>query len=299
LRDHIAIRMVEQKCEILKRGGLWPSPPAMRPVAWLNNFDSPDKVIAASLLDRFTYCNSLTVNAMLRSAWQSVADGFPKGPNVPNRELLLGGLERSWITPVEGETPRPTDSGYLFCRKARQILRMTDEMMIDTRTGIEKARQGDTIIFVDDFVGSGDQFLETWTRAYNRRGESFATIHREIGYNAIYITLVTTDYGLAEINRRAPNVAVCPAHVLTEKSTVCGLANAGLIDRDSTEHFLEKYSKKLTPKEDYMAGQPSYLKYGYKNRGLLIGFEHSIPDATLPIFWSPGIEGWEPLIERL
>ena len=115
---------------------------------------------------------------------------------------------------------------------------------------------------------------------------------------AIYVTLVTTDFGLGEINKNAPEVAVCATHTLETKSTIFGMADGNPSLQMELDAFLNKYSSRLSPSESYIATNPAYLMHGYKNRGLMLGFEHSIPDATLPIFWSPGTSDWEPLIER-
>ena len=39
------------------------------------------------------------------------------------------------------------------------------------------------------------------------------------------------------------------------------------------------------------------MEYGFHDLGLTIAFEHSVPDATLPIFWADG-SNWKPLYRR-
>lgn len=298
--DSVFIDEVIGKCELLKRSAMWPSEPRMRPRAWLNNFDQEDRALAASLLNRFTYCNSMVVDSLLRASWGGLLDGMPKGPCAPVSSRIQAGLADAVFTPVEGENPNRTDSGNLMCRKARQVLQVADENVMDPLDALKAAKDGKTVIFIDDFVGSGDQFLSTWRRAYDELGgDSFQSVHSDVGFTAIYITLVTTDFGLKNIHDEAPNVAVCPTHIIEPKSTLSGLIGEGLLDGEKVENLLSKYVDRLTPKEDYIADYLPYKLYGYKRRGLLLGFEHSIPDATLPIFWSPGIGDWEPLIERV
>lgn len=214
----------------------------------------------------------------------------------PTRETLIQSLKSAVFTPVKGERPNPTDSGYLLCRKARQLLGVSEHRIVDTSDALSYAYEGKPIVFLDDFVGSGDQFLSTWKRDTN--GRSFQDAQRETGFIAIYITLVTTEFGLNAIRSDAPQVAVCAAHVLDKKSTVFGIdAEPRVIE--NIESILTKYSARLTPKESYMVTTPQYRTFGYKKVGLMFGFDHSIPDATLPIFWSPGTNNWEPLIERV
>lgn len=298
MRIDIAKHEALARCAALKAASFWPPEPRMRPGAWLSNFDEQDLPFAIGLLEKFTFYGASLTDALLVSAFRSVGDGLEKGPAAPARTVLEEALRHAIFTPVRGETPNPADSGHLFCRKARQLLHIPDNRMFDTADAINSAKAGTPIVFVDDFIGSGDQFLSTWTAPFDQSGASFETVHATSPFTVIYITLVATDYGIGNINARAPAVAVCPTHILERKSTIYeafGTDPQTLVQIDS---FLKKYATKLRPTEHWIATNIQWLKYGYKGRGLMLGFDHSIPDATLPIFWSPGIDEWEPLIER-
>ncbi|MBB4863194.1 hypothetical protein HNP46_002041 [Pseudomonas nitritireducens] len=284
------------KCEVLKAAGLWAREPKLRPRAWLENFETADRPTAAFLLDKFTFYNSDLTCKLLISSYMSLGDGMPKALFQRTPEDIFKDLNSAIITPVKGEQPNPTDSGYLVCRMARQVFHIEEKYVLDTSAALKHAYTGGTIIFVDDFVGSGDQFLTTW-KSPDRQGKSFSDAQAKTNFLAIYITLIVTDFGLKNIQQTAPYVSVCSAHILTEKSTIRGILKESPLMQPMVETFLNKYIQRLTPSEPYMT-TGNYLKYGYKERGLLLGFDHSVPDATLPIFWSKGIENWEPLIER-
>mgnify|MGYP003673893273 CR=1 FL=1 len=297
MRSDVFIDEVLAKCDVLKRAGLWPSEPVLRPRAWLQNFARADRQLAAFLLDKFTFYNKRFTDVLLVASYHSIGDGMPKGPSAPSSSALVHSLASAAFTPVKGERPNPTDSGYLLCRKARQLLGVPEHLILETSDALDHAYRGDTVVFLDDFVGSGDQFLKTWG-SEDKTGRSFELAESKTGFVAIYVTLVTTDFGLCNINKHAPEVAVCATHILEAKSTINGLtaSNPGL--QIEIDDLLTRYSSSLCPTENYIATNPGYLTHGYKNRGLMFGFEHSIPDATLPIFWSPGTNNWEPLIER-
>lgn len=295
MRADIVVKESLAKSEVLKRAGLWLPEPHMRPTAWLANFDEEDREIAAFLLDKFTFYNSRLTEALFKASYHSIADGMPKGPQAPNRDALIKSLDVAAFTPVRGEHPNPTDSGYLLCRKARQVIGAPESSILDTDRALDHAYQGGTIIFLDDFVGSGDQFIHTWQRETN--GRSFKDARVKTNFAAIYITLVATDFGLKNIHKSVPSVAVCATHVLEPKSTLTGVVSHSSYPKGEVDAFLNRYATRLRPAEPYIASNLSYLCYGYKSRGLLLGFEHTVPDATLPIFWSPGTN-WEPLIER-
>lgn len=293
MRSDILIREALEKCEVLKKAGLWPNESRMRPRAWLENFDDEDRSTAAYLLSKFTYYNNDLTERLLKASYQSIGDELPKKESNSGGKLI-DALESAIFVPVSGEKPNPTDSGYLFCRKARQILRIPEERIKNLNESIEHAAKGNTVIFLDDFIGSGDQFLKSWGRIHN--SHSLKSLIEKNYFEAIYITLISTDYGLNEIKRNAPKVSICCPHILCKEATVNHILEKYDSTSQKVEDLLEKYYPRLKPKDDYMYTTP-YLKYGYKERGLMLGFDHSIPDATLPIFWSPG-DNWEPLIER-
>ena len=297
LRSDILQKEVLAKCDVLKTAGFWPSEPTLRPRAWLENFDQSDQGTAAFLLDKFTYYNAEMTDALLKASYQSLGDGLVQSANASASDILSE-LPNSVFTPVTGETPNPTDSGNLMCRRARQILNIPEDLIVDVESAVNHAISGGAVIFLDDFIGSGDQFLETWGRNYNPSNPiSFHGIMQAQPFCACYLSLVSTDYGLSKINSHAPAVAVSVTHTVTSKSTVQGL-DISANQMHEIDQFLDKYAPRLQPRETYIQGNQEFLKYGYKNRGLMFGFEHSIPDATLPIFWSPGDHTWEPLIER-
>lgn len=297
MRSDILQKEVLAKCDVLKAAGFWPNEPTLRPRAWLRNFESSDQGTAAFLLDKFTYYNAEMTDALLKASYQSLGDGLVQSANGSSLNITSD-LPCAVFTPVTGERPNPTDSGNLMCRKARQLLSIPENRIVEPQAAMTHAANGGTVIFIDDFIGSGDQFLETWQRDYSPQSlSSFHNVMNRQPFCACYISLVSTDYGLSNIISDAPEVAVSVAHILTTRSTVQGLdISPGQLQE--IDHFLSKYVNRLQPKEPYILGDMGYLKYGYKNRGLMFGFEHSIPDATLPIFWSPGNNEWEPLIER-
>lgn len=301
MRADVYVREVLDKCEALKKARLWLSEPHMRPHAWIRNFDEVDRPTAALLLDSFTFYSDKMTDRLLVGSYDSLADGLPKGPSAPDALTLMAALDDAVFTRIEGETPRPTDSGNLFCRKARQVLGIPDDRFLEPHVAITHAAKGCPVVFLDDFVGSGDQFLKTWSRKYATNSpQSFVEACSLNQFVAVYVTLVATDYGLQRIRQNAPNLAITVAHELSESDTArCLSASPSLPIQDvqlAVKALLHKYASRLSPPPD-ISQDPSYVRYGYKERALLFAFEHSVPDATLPIFWSPG-QNWTQLLER-
>ena len=294
MRDDILVKEVLDKCNVLKSSNFWLPEPSIRPRAWIDNFEVKDKGIAAFLLDKFTFYNHMRTNDLLVATYNSIGDGLSKGPLSGTSSELIESLSTAVFTLVTGENPNPTDSGHFFCRLARQNLEIPEDHIFTPEQAIAHCSYGNTIVFLDDFIGSGDQFIKTWKRRIN--GSSFEENFKYNKFTAIYLAPITTEVGLKNIHDKMPNIAVCNAHILGKKSSIQGM-EVSKQKRDEILRFLGKYSNRLEPKEDYIANVPSYKIFGYHNLGLMFGFEHSIPDATLPIFWAPG-KDWEPLIER-
>lgn len=295
MRVDVYVKDVLARCEALKRAGMWLPEPTLRPRAWIENFDDSDKILAAQLLERFVFYNQRLTDSLLKASFYSIADGLKKGPLAPPREQLLRALPKAVFTPVSGESPNPTDSGYFLCRRTRQVLGVDEAQIKATSEALQVAANGCPVVFVDDFIGSGDQFLATWRDIST--GVSFEAIHQQVGFPAIYISLVGAEEGIAYIGKYAPAVAVCVTHKIDNRGTLWGIKSSDLSLYNRLDSLLQKYLPRLTPNEQYMLKE-SYLTYGYKHRGLFFGFEHSVPDATLPIFWCRGTNNWEPLIER-
>jgi hypothetical protein len=294
VRKDIYEEEVLSKCKVYKACTLWPKEPKIRPKAWLNNFDVADKEIASLLLDCFIYYKSDYVDALLKSAYHSIID-LDIDLKSTNIESFLSSAVFTIIT---GENPNLTDSGHTIIRRVRQTLHIPEKQIVNLESAIKHAKKGGTVVFLDDFVGSGDQFIKTWTRPYGRTDpQSFQSVNENTDFVSIYITLIAAQLGLDKIHHDAPSVHVTLAHVLTQQSSIFGIQLRN-ISQQKLDDFLTKYSSRLRPKEGYIANNPHFLKYGYHGIGALLGFEHSIPDATLPIFWAPGIDGWVPLVER-
>jgi hypothetical protein len=58
-------------------------------------------------------------------------------------------------------------------------------------------------------------------------------------------------------------------------------------EREELKQILEKYGAWLSPR----------APLGYSGSGLLLAFEHSIPDNSFPIFWAEN-PNWRPLLSR-
>ena len=75
------------------------------------------------------------------------------------------------------------------------------------------------VLFVDDFVGSGNQMAGTWNRRYvsNGSGEaSFAQLAGSGSGTFYYVPIVAATAGMKMLSAICTNLRVRPAHILDE-----------------------------------------------------------------------------------
>ncbi|MGB5831995.1 MAG: hypothetical protein WBG92_08390, partial [Thiohalocapsa sp.] len=189
------VEEVIAKALCLKRSGFWKPEPLMRPRGWLSNFDSSDRFYAAHILDRLIFYSNEMVDALYFAAYSRLARQYMDDPSDPGagRRRFDEFLQRAIFTGVEGERPNPTDSGKLFCRKARQRLAIPEGSFVDPVEALEYARQGRPVVFLDDFAGSGDQLAKTLSRNYSAsEPKSFLQAAQRKDLSYIYICLIIT-----------------------------------------------------------------------------------------------------------
>nr|HEX4317157.1 hypothetical protein [Kofleriaceae bacterium] len=299
MRRDLYVSGVLDKCGALKRSGLWAPEPHLRPKAWLSNFQSADdRLLAAILLDNFIYYSDRTTDQLLRSTYYRLVDGLLTGMiglGTPNL-----GIDDLIFTPILGERPNPTDSGNLFSRKVRNTLRIPQARIKEHAEAYALASAGSPIVFLDDFVGSGAQFINTWVRETTPgSGQSFKQLYTHQPFPIILLALVVTSQSIARIRTEVPTCHLAYAHTLdvsySAKALAAPILEPSLQDiAASLDDFLDRYSKLLTLSPDLQ--HPEHPKYGWYAMGLMLGFEHSIPDSTLPIFWCPGAGDWSQLV---
>jgi hypothetical protein len=207
-------------------------------------------------------------------------------------------LRQAIITRVTGENPSDADSGFYFSRMARQVLKVSESQILgpaETLAELERSTNPRPVIFVDDFVGSGEQFVNTWKRRVQISSSNSMSFELIAGSGAdnrfLYCPLLCTQYGKSRINRKCSGVSILPAHLLPPQYSA--LAPDSILWPETllstAAAFIENASRRAgIPEEDWR---------GFHDLGLALAFEHSVPDATLPLFyWNQN--GWRPLVER-
>lgn len=285
---------------------LWPRAARFDPRGWLENFDAGDQKFAIRLLEGFTYFSSELVEALFRSAFQNLSQLV-----VQNKDNYFSAsaqwnqfVESAILVRVEGKHSSDADSAFIFTRIARDIVGIQEEQILSPAKALERLRATPrgNVIFVDDFVGSGEQFEDTWTKIHqlsDLASASFRSLIATIGSHSVgfyYCPLVCTEVGRQHISETCQLVKVVPAHVLLD--TYSALSEQSVIWRDDMKitgpDFIERASAKAGIL--FRDGQEGCCK-GYQKLGLALAFAHGWPDAILPIFTHQQ-NGWKPLLKK-
>ena len=124
---------VDSKVQFLIDVHVWPERQLLDPQGWLNNFFASEKPFAYNMLNAFIYYNELMVDALLRGAVQQLSASITQSaPTLDDaKERWSSFLSALLVTYIPGEQPNPADSGNLFARKARQVLRLAEQQIME------------------------------------------------------------------------------------------------------------------------------------------------------------------------
>lgn len=287
MEDAQYIARVLKNVDAYVAAGLWSRPPKLNPRAWINNFEQDEKAVAAAILDRLSFFSPPSVDYLLLGAikrWKSRPEG-----GFPDPSTLV------W-TRVEGEEPNPTDSGFIFSRKARDVLHVEESSVVEPVAALEHFARGGNVVFLDDFVGSGRQLYETYKRSYG--GSSFQEVALTASGKLTMICLIATEQGKLNLANWGVNVHVVATHSLGKSDSIRDFVRRPFepesVDGSAVDELLAKYAPRLQVKA-FLDPLPS-RKHGFHELGLTVAFDHCAPDASLPIIWAPGPEDWTRLV---
>jgi hypothetical protein len=284
---------------------LWPRGARFDVTGWLENFQAEELKFATRLLEGFTFFSTEIVEALFRGAFQNISQLV-----IDNKDNYFSAsaqwnqfVDSAIVVRVEGRHSSDADSGFIFTRLARDTLGIAEDQILSPAKALERLRKmpRGNVVFVDDFVGSGEQFENTWNKIHqlsDMAHASFRSVVSTIGAGAVgfyYCPLVCTDKGRKHITSACPLVRLVPAHVLPESYSA--LSSGSVIWRDDMRidgpEFVRTASEKAgIPDRD---GEEGCWR-GYKKLGLALAFSHGWPDAILPIFTHEA-NGWKPLLK--
>lgn len=160
-------------------------------------------------------------DGLLRSAIQRYFSTVAAGKDFSVQGLENLVRETAFVI-CEGETPHPTDSGNLFTRKLRDQFGIPSRQIFWPSNALNNAGAFRRFVFVDDFTGSGNQFIETWTARHGTGSDrkSFQDSARTNGKAYAYCCYIATSKALAHIAQNTAADVLHPAHLLSDENKV-------------------------------------------------------------------------------
>ena len=153
-------------------------------------------------------------------------------------------------------------------------------------------------IFVDDFSGSGNQFEATWNRNHKVNGGlfSFEDISQFDRHIFAYCCCISTSKANDKIAKVAPLVTLSSAHQLHDRHSAIHVSSS--IWQAGEVQSARRIIKEASFRAGYSAEDGSQEDWqGFNRLGLTLAFNHGIPDASLPLFYSQR-NNWKPLMTR-
>ena len=233
---------------------------------WLYQFEPDDRETVLDLVSAFTYVSLHDVFDLLDKLFSRLLSEHAIDP------------EKTWFMPC-GYVAKSGDAvAYFFKRRNalpdHAFLRASD--LTEARL-----RERPTVVFIDDFVGSGQLVARTIDELVAPMKE------RVPEARFIFSTLLGLERGLHRFSDQT-NIALCVAKTVgleAEPFSAESKVFPNAVSRASAEKVIRKYTERLSPKSPL----------GYGGSQALLGFFFGTPNNTLPIFWR-NTPDWKPLL---
>ncbi|MBV7535103.1 hypothetical protein KW842_04895 [Duganella sp. sic0402] len=234
---------------------------------WLNQFEDTERELVFRLLQAFQYISFSRMQVMAVELYELL------------KKELGAAIDNAWFVPVGGAGKSGGLVAYIF----RNRNRISADRFLTYDSIKEFVSDGDPVIMLDDLLASGHQCVEEWQALQDKAGAL------PPGCPSIWATLVSCEPGRDYIQERTILKSLAPLELtrrdqpLSSESTLI----PDYEDRERVRQIMMRYGDKL--------GVPHAL--GYAGSALLLAFEHSTPDNSLPVFWAKN-PTWKPLLAK-
>lgn len=259
---------------------------------WAKQFDDgPEKVLAWLILRFLVFRTTDQLESSFRQAIKSVSQHFGEKIELPKetdwRAILsgqAGNLSFYCSPPTLNTHSLPGKSGELIARLVNRTFGVSKSYAYDFTVIAEDER----LLIVDDGTFTGEQ-LDGFLASYGP-----AKTHPE---QIAIVVAIAHEEAISKLANRHPNIAVFFGEMLLKAHCFEHLAQSwisnGLWPYPET-HPTDVYEA-ICEKHKLLNGSSGSLGFG--SLGVIVGYEHGIPDDSLNILWSKS-ETWLPLIER-
>lgn len=222
---------------------------------WLQQFRGEHRDVAARLLDVVDFYSADRISAAFRAAIAGLP-GWHRNAEQRDGKWRFAGLARSAGESADAMMHRFRVANGLDAKAFNELFIHPSQILL------EGLGPDDTLVLIDDFVGTGDSVCSAWK-------ESFSEL--VVGVGRVYLVVVAalTD-GRARVADETSMTCV-PGHELAAADNFFGPQCGAFSDDEKRTmlRYCERANRK-TPR-------------GYKDCGLVVTFQHRCPNNSLPI----------------
>lgn len=268
-------------------------------LAWLGNFTQDEhKYVAAHILDRITYRSDKMIEGSYKSFFASTFREYVK-----NRQFINHSSIEEWFEILK-TPPKNAHRNIKLCSVSKlgdtgdsgsQMVRLlTGELIHQSRVILPesmalKSLEDQIILIVDDFVGSGEQFISF----ANETGLKEAAQKNHI----IYAPAIGYYKGLREITERDFGISLIPLETIKETERFFSHSPGAIFcgdDVNSETEVIKCYQSMRTLRPSF--GKGAWL--GRNKESLCLVLQSGCPNQSLGIIWYDGGSDWKKLARR-
>ena len=206
------IDQVISRCRNLIYCNIWSGLPVQRLNQWWNNFTTEEeKYFAACLLDNVIYRSDDQAHALIRQLFQRSLPDFGRstGGIVDWEERLFHKHSNPdvAIVPVVPIGRAAGTSGHIVSRMLEKRFDVNPSMFKTPEVGLGLFGKVNTIVFIDDILGTGNQFVTEFIWPNGLSDDTHGT-------KLIYAPLVAHHEGIDRIKKDLPHIDVVCAERL-------------------------------------------------------------------------------------
>lgn len=233
---------------------------------WLDQFHARHQDVAARILDAVDFFTMARIGAAFRTALDAIPGWSPSARRRNGRWMF------SAMSVAAGE------SGDSMLHQFRVANGITNNALVCQPSEIVTKKLGadDTLVLVDDFIGTGNQVCDAWDNSFSELAA---------GIGRVFLVVA--------VARRAGRQKV---------STETGLQVVAPVELDDADDLFSAACNHFTAEEKqqvlhYCRVADQRNPRGYGDCGLVVVMQHRCPNDSIPILHRDG-HRWIPIFPR-
>ena len=266
---------------------------------WSNNFSQiPDgQYIQARILNSLIYYSEDDMIRLLKDAIASIFENdivlpylLEKSFSCLSSELdyqVSAATKKTIIIPSIEDLHDPGSSGPEIIRDLRNHLMPQFDSAFSYN--ISPNMEYESIIIVDDCIGSGDQCKAFWEEATIKGGTLLREWCKSKGIKAYYLTLIGYKEAVVDLRKLYPDLTIICAEFIDNRHQL--FSDQSRCWKDSVEQ------SEISNRLQTVLSEYGLSLRGYNNLSFAVALHKTIPDWSIPALYK-NKNGWQHLLER-